>query len=78
MPKDVLLVVDYLDSIDIETLCDYVYCIDGHGAANHGLFVGGVNASSTIVKTVQRARFDDSASVVNNTNELITEPTSHE
>ena len=71
MPKDIILVVDYLDNIPVESLCDFVICLDGHGAANTAIFAGGALSSGiNATDIIESLRFDDTVASTLNTNTL--------
>ena len=72
MAKDIVLVVDFLDNISVEELADFVYCLDGHGAANVAIFAGGAIADGANASDmVEKLRFDDTVASVFNINNLL-------
>jgi len=79
MPKDIIIVADSLDGISIGELADYVFCLDGHGASNQAIMVGGADSGGGTNATtgIERARFNDDMATVIHTNSLNTGRRAH-
>ena len=78
MPKDIIIVADSLDGISVGDLADYVFCLDGHGAANQAIMAGGeLFGSGNPVTTIERARFNDDMATVIHTNSMNTGRKAH-
>jgi hypothetical protein len=61
----VYIQIDSIFDIDIQTLAEQVFCIDGHGCANQAMYAGGRRSTDSggTRSEIKMIRFDDQAAV---------------